>query len=121
MDQATEVANAYAPEHMMIAVRDEAGVLARLHDAGEILVGQWTPVSAANFLIGCPASLPTSGFAKVSGGITADAFRKRRAVARADRAGAGADEGLHHGVHPARGFPRARSRRDYQVLLTGLP
>ena len=78
------MANAYAPEHMQIAVRDEDGVLSRLTDAGEILVGQWTPVSAANFIIGCPASLPTSGFAKVSGGITADAFRKRTAVARAD-------------------------------------
>ena len=84
MDQATEVANAYAPEHMQIAVRDLDGVLSRLTDAGEILVGQWTPVSAANFIIGCPASLPTSGFAKVSGGITAEAFRKRTAVARAD-------------------------------------
>jgi histidinol dehydrogenase len=84
MDQATEVANAYAPEHMQIAVRDLDGVLSKLTDAGEILVGQWTPVSAANFIIGCPASLPTSGFAKVSGGITAEAFRKRTAVARAD-------------------------------------
>ena len=107
MAQATEVANAYAPEHMMIAVRDEEGVLSRLTDAGEILVGQWTPVSAANFIIGCPASLPTSGFAKVSGGITADAFRKRTAVAKADRAGAGPDEGLHHRLHPARGLPGA--------------
>jgi histidinol dehydrogenase len=84
MVEGTEVANAYAPEHMMIAVRDEAEVLSRLTDAGEILVGQWTPVSAANFIIGCPASLPTSGFAKVSSGITAETFRKRTAVARAD-------------------------------------
>ena len=84
MEQAAEVANAYAPEHMQIAARDEEAVLALLTDAGEILVGQWTPVSAANFIIGCPASLPTSGFAKVSGGITAEAFRKRTAVARAD-------------------------------------
>lgn len=85
MVEATEVANTYAPEHMQIAVRDEESVLSRLTDAGEILVGQWTPVSAANFLIGCPAALPTSGFAKVSGGVTAEAFRKRTAVARADR------------------------------------
>jgi histidinol dehydrogenase len=84
MVEATDVANAYAPEHMQIAVADPDATLARLTDAGEILVGQWTPVSAANFLIGCPASLPTSGFAKVSGGITAEAFRKRTAVARAD-------------------------------------
>jgi len=85
MAEAAEVANSYAPEHMQIAVRDEDGLLARLSNAGEILVGQWTPVSAANFIIGCPASLPTSGFAVVSSGITADAFRKRTAVARADR------------------------------------
>ena len=53
-------------------------------NAGEILVGQHTPFSAANFVIGCPASLPTSGFAHVSSGITADAFVKRTAIARAD-------------------------------------
>jgi histidinol dehydrogenase len=83
--QAAQVASAYAPEHMQIAVRDEAAVLDRIQHAGEVLLGQWTPVSAANFIIGCPAALPTSGFAKVSGGITVDAFRKRTAIARADR------------------------------------
>lgn len=83
--EAMEVANAYAPEHMQIVVSDPESLLARLTNAGEVLVGQWTPFSAANFLIGCPASLPTSGFAKVSGGITADAFRKRTGVARADQ------------------------------------
>ncbi len=84
MAEGAEAANLYAPEHMQIAVRDEEAVLALLHHAGEILVGQWTPISAANFVIGCPAALPTSGFARVSGGVTADAFRKRTAVARAD-------------------------------------
>ena len=57
---------------------------AALVNAGEILVGQHTPFSAANFVIGCPASLPTSGFAHVSSGITADTFLKRTAIARAD-------------------------------------
>jgi histidinol dehydrogenase len=83
--EAAEVADAYAPEHMQIAVRDEDELLGRLHNAGEILIGQYTTISAANFIIGCPASLPTSGFARVSSGITVDAFRKRTAVARADR------------------------------------
>jgi histidinol dehydrogenase len=87
LPEAAEVANAYAPEHMQIAVRgtDEDELLARLHNAGEILIGQYTTISAANFIIGCPASLPTSGFAAVSSGVTADVFRKRTAVARADR------------------------------------
>ena len=85
MAEAAEVANSYAPEHLQIAVRDPDDLLSRLVNAGEILVGQWTPFAAANFLIGCPASLPTSGFAKVNGGITAEAFRKRTAVARANQ------------------------------------
>jgi histidinol dehydrogenase len=83
---AAEVANRYAPEHLQVAVAgavvDE--VVDSLVNAGEILIGQHTPFSAANFVIGCPASLPTSGFAHVSSGITADAFLKRTAIARAD-------------------------------------
>jgi histidinol dehydrogenase len=83
--EAAEVANAYAPEHLQVSVADTEEVLVLLVDAGEILIGQDTPFSAANYVLGCPASLPTSGFAKVSGGVTADTFRKRIGVARSDR------------------------------------
>jgi len=88
LDEAVEVANEFAAEHLQIAVStaNEPRVLDGLHHAGEILIGQDTPFSAANFLIGCPASLPTNGFARVSGGVTVDAFVKRTAVARADAA-----------------------------------
>ena len=83
---AVAVANEYAPEHLQVAVADDVvdEVVDGLLHAGEILVGQDTPFSAANFVIGCPASLPTSGFAHVSSGITADTFLKRTAIARAD-------------------------------------
>jgi histidinol dehydrogenase len=86
LDEAVTIANRYAPEHLQVAVdgADVDRVVDGLHNAGEILVGQHTPFSAANFVIGCPASLPTSGFAHVSSGITANAFLKRTAVARAD-------------------------------------
>ena len=68
--EAIAVANRYAPEHLQVAVtdRDVDQVVDGLVNAGEILVGQHTPFSAANFVIGCPASLPTSGFAEVSAG-----------------------------------------------------
>jgi histidinol dehydrogenase len=84
IEAATDVANAYAPEHMQIAVSDPDYVMSRLFDAGEILIGQNTTISMGNFIIGCPASLPTSGFAKVSSGITSDAFLKKTAVAQSD-------------------------------------
>src|SRR4029078_11004722 len=87
---------------LQVAVPDTAvdAVVDGLHNAGEILIGQHTPFSAANFVIGCPASLPTSGFAHVSSSITpakvlkrttlvssaiaAPRFLKRTAVPRAD-------------------------------------
>lgn len=85
---ATAVANRFAAEHLQVAVTDTAvdQVVDALINAGEILIGQHTPFSAANFVIGCPASLPTSGFAHVASGITAQTFMKRTAVARADAA-----------------------------------
>jgi histidinol dehydrogenase len=88
LGEAAVVSNEYAPEHLQVAVAESEvdRVVDLLVNAGEILIGQHTPFSAANFVIGCPASLPTSGFAHVSSGITADAFLKRTAIARADDA-----------------------------------
>lgn len=88
LDEGIDVVNRWAPEHLQLVVKDadEAHVMERLLNAGEILVGQSTLFSAGNFVIGCPASLPTGGFAHVSSGITADTFLKRTAVARSDAA-----------------------------------
>ncbi len=87
LDTAVDIANRYAPEHLQVAVADDDvdAVVDGLINAGEILIGQHTPFSAANFVIGCPASLPTSGFAHVSSGVTSATFLKRTAIARADR------------------------------------
>jgi len=86
LDIAVGIANEFAPEHLQVAVADGAvdEVVDRPANSGGILVDQHTPFSAANFVIGCPASLPTSGFAHVSSGITADTLLKRTAIARAD-------------------------------------
>ncbi len=86
--EACDVVNAFAPEHLQLAIeRPHADdLVARINNAGEILVGQDTPFSAANFVLGCPASLPTSGFAAVSSGITVAAFMKTTAIASASEA-----------------------------------
>ena len=86
LSEAAEVANMYAPEHLQIAVeaQHENFLVDAIVNAGEILIGQNTPFSAGNFVIGCPASLPTSGFAHVSSGITVDTFLKRTAIAKAN-------------------------------------
>ncbi|MCM3922645.1 histidinol dehydrogenase [Frankia sp. AiPs1] len=84
--EGAEVINCYAPEHLEILVEDPAAAVALIRNAGEILVGRWTPISSANFVLGCPAILPTGGFADVSSGVTVNAFVKRSAVVEADAA-----------------------------------
>jgi histidinol dehydrogenase len=85
LDEAIEVANTYAPEHMQLVVDAaiEDDVVDRLVHAGELLVGQYTPISAGNYVLGVPAALPTGAFARVTSGITAETFLKRMSVAKA--------------------------------------
>ncbi len=73
-EQALEIANAYASEHLQLAVADPGGWLAGVRHAGTVLMGQWTAFSASNFSIGTPATLPTTGFAKSVSGVTAHTY-----------------------------------------------
>ena len=70
---------------MQIATEDPEAVLAGIEHAGEVLLGQWTTFSAGNYLIGIPAALPTSGYARVSSGVTAVSFTKTISIASATR------------------------------------
>jgi histidinol dehydrogenase len=72
LNSAIEVVNEYAPEHLMIWCneKNEKRVLDEIYNAGEILAGPFTTFSAANYLIGITAVLPTNGFAKRFSGIT---------------------------------------------------
>jgi histidinol dehydrogenase len=85
---AAEVADAFAAEHMQLDVSPETAeeLLPLLHHAGEILIGNHATVSAANYLLGVPAALPTGRFARVTSGVTVDAFLKRTSTARVDEA-----------------------------------
>ncbi len=87
MDDAIDFAGEYAPEHLQLATRDPEATLARLTYAGEALLGQDSPVSAANFAIGVPATLPTGGFARINGGVTARTFMTATSIARLTPAG----------------------------------
>jgi histidinol dehydrogenase len=85
LEEGIAFTNEYAAEHMQVATRDPLFVLGKLENAGEILLGQHTPISAANFAIGVPTTLPTGGFAMVHSGVSAHAFRKRTSVAYLDQ------------------------------------
>jgi histidinol dehydrogenase len=84
--EACRFADEYAVEHLQVATRDPDATLARLHYAGELLVGQSTPMAAANFTIGVPNTLPSGGFAQVSSGVTVRTFLVTSSLARLDDA-----------------------------------
>jgi histidinol dehydrogenase len=80
-EQAMEIANDYAPEHIQLATAEPHRLLERLTYAGTALLGQWTTFACSNFVIGTPATLPTTGFAKQVSGVTAHTYLNRISVA----------------------------------------
>jgi histidinol dehydrogenase len=82
MDEAVAFANRYAAEHVQIATRDPEATLAGLRYAGEALLGQDTPIGASSYTLGIPATLPTGGYARLNGGVTARTFLTSTSTAR---------------------------------------
>lgn len=76
LDQGVEVANAYGAEHLEIQTRDAQVVAARIHNAGAIFVGDYTPVPLGDYLAGSNHVLPTGGTARYNSGLNVHAFLK---------------------------------------------
>lgn len=78
--EAIEVANALAPEHLNLAVREPEAMLAHIRHAGEIFLGDTAPVSAGDYYAGPSHCLPTGTTARFTSGISAHTFLKRTGV-----------------------------------------
>jgi histidinol dehydrogenase len=89
MDTAIDFVNAYAPEHLQILGSDPFGYLGRIDNAGEILLGDYTPGTLGNFVLGPNAVLPTSGAAMTHSALSVFDFMKRTSVAYVTAAGYG--------------------------------
>ncbi len=69
--------NAYAPEHFILASKDEDYYLENLKNAGSVFIGNYTPESAGDYLSGTNHTLPTNGFARSFGSLGLDDFTKK--------------------------------------------
>jgi len=85
--QAIEVSDAYAPEHLILAVRDPRAWLDRVHNAGSIFLGDWTPEALGDYCSGSNHVLPTGGAARAWSGLSVASFQKAITVQDASRAG----------------------------------
>ena len=70
-------ANAYAPEHLIIATRDAWDVAGHITAAGSVFVGPYTPESAGDYASGTNHTLPTCGWARSFSGVNLDSFYRK--------------------------------------------
>ena len=74
LDQALDVANAYAAEHLELIVKDPNGASAKVRNAGAVFLGRFSPVSLGDYLAGSNHVLPTGGCACHSSGLSVQTF-----------------------------------------------
>ncbi len=105
MDAALEFTNAYAAEHLEVAVDEPMLLLPRIRHAGSIFLGHYAPVPAGDYATGTNHVLPTGQCAKMFSGLSTDDFLKRPTFQLLSR------EGLAHlapavmGLAEAEGLP----------------
>ena len=85
--QAIAISDAYAPEHLILALRQPREWLPHVHNAGSIFLGDWTPEALGDYCSGSNHVLPTGGAARAWSGLSVASFQKAITVQEASRAG----------------------------------
>jgi len=87
IEKGAELVNAFAPEHLQLKTKEPFTTLSLIKNAGEILLGENIPFSAANYVTGVNAVLPTGGTAKTYSAVSVRDFIKYSSVVYADKNG----------------------------------
>lgn len=87
LEESIDFVNEYAPEHMEVICDKPFEVLPKIKNAGEILLGEYTPVTLCNFVLGPNAILPTGQSAKTYSSVSVMDFLKRSSVGYASKDG----------------------------------
>lgn len=77
LDEAIDLANAYASEHLIIAMDSPGAVAERIYNAGSVFLGHYSPESAGDYASGTNHTLPTNGFARAYSGVSVDSFVRK--------------------------------------------
>ncbi|XP_052183812.1 histidinol dehydrogenase, chloroplastic-like isoform X2 [Diospyros lotus] len=80
MIEAVSFSNLYAPEHLIINVKDAENWENFIDNAGSVFLGAWTPESVGDYASGTNHVLPTYGYARMYGGVSLDSFLKYMTV-----------------------------------------
>ncbi len=77
IDEAIKFANTYAPEHLILNIKDAEKVVSEISNAGSVFLGNYSPESAGDYASGTNHTLPTGGWARSYGGVSLDSFVKK--------------------------------------------
>ncbi len=77
LDQAIDLINEYAPEHLIISCNDDEAIGNRITNAGSVFLGNYSPESVGDYASGTNHTLPTNGYAKAYSGVSVDSFVKK--------------------------------------------
>lgn len=105
LEQSIQFVNDYAPEHLEVLTAEPFVTLQKIRNAGEILLGSYTPIPTANYCLGLNAILPTGGFARSFSSVSVWDFLKRSGVGYLSREGYGNLQGITATLADYEGFP----------------
>ncbi|MGD0491756.1 MAG: histidinol dehydrogenase [Steroidobacteraceae bacterium] len=80
LEVALGIANDYAPEHLLLEVREPRSWLPKVQCAGAVFLGSWSPESMGDYCSGPNHTLPTYGYARAHSGLSVEDFQKRITV-----------------------------------------
>jgi len=82
-----DIVNRYAPEHLIIQMKDPEMLVPNIRNAGSIFLGPWTPEAVGDYASGTNHTLPTYGAARAYSGVTLESFIKYISVQRLTKKG----------------------------------
>lgn len=86
-EKAIELINYYAPEHLILSVKNYNELELQIINAGSIFLGNYTPESAGDYASGTNHTLPTNGYAKMYSGVSLGSFQKKISIQEISKKG----------------------------------
>jgi histidinol dehydrogenase len=77
VDEMIEMINVYAPEHLIISMKDYLDIAEKIVNAGSVFLGNYTPESAGDYASGTNHTLPTNGWARSFSGVNLESYMKK--------------------------------------------
>lgn len=77
IDEAIDLLNEYAPEHLILSCENAKAIADKVINAGSVFIGHFSPESVGDYASGTNHTLPTNGYARMYSGVSVDSFVKK--------------------------------------------